>query len=179
MNKKRIVIYTSKYGSTEKYAKWLAEALKCPAKKQKDAGAPDLEAYDTVLYGGGIYAGRIEGFQKFLKSLGSGKNKKLILFLVGIKDTVEMDAYQKVADQNIPQEWRKVFQIFALHGDQLFSKMNTVHKMMMRLMHSMIKKKPETEQTEEDKQFLESFGKDIVCSSREQIEPILSYLSEK
>ena len=34
---KSIIIYESKYGSSEKYAKWLGEALSCEVAKRKNA----------------------------------------------------------------------------------------------------------------------------------------------
>lgn len=51
---KAIVVYTSKYGTTEKYARWIAEGLHCPAKELQDISAQDLTAYDTIIYGGGL-----------------------------------------------------------------------------------------------------------------------------
>ena len=173
-----IVIYTSKYGSTEKYANWIAEALDCPAKKLKDIRPQDLTAYDTILYGGGLYASSISGFKTFLKKLGTAQNKTLILFMVGMANPALKEIYQQTADQNIPSEWKGRFKVFSLRGDLLFSKMSVIHKVMMQVPKSMTLKKPAAERTEDDNQFLEHFGTDVIFTSREQIEPILTYLQQ-
>jgi len=52
----KIVIYKSRYGSTKAYAKWIAEELGCEAVEAKTVKAEDLERYDTIVYGGGLYA---------------------------------------------------------------------------------------------------------------------------
>lgn len=173
---KTIVIYTSKYGSTEKYARWIAETLNCPAKKLQDIRAGELDAYDTLVYGGGLYAGGIAGFKKFLSRLESAKDRKLVLFMVGMTSPTETDIYAEIAERNIPAEWKGCFEIFALRGDQLFSKMNGLHKLMMRVPKSMAEKKSASERTEDDKHFLENFGQDVIFASKEQLNPILSYL---
>lgn len=175
---KAIVIYTSKYGSTEKYARWIAEALECPAKKLQDIRAQELDKFDTLIYGGGLYAGGIAGFKKYLSMLESAKNRKLVLFMVGITNPNQKDVYAKISEQNIPTEWKDCFEVFALRGDQLFSKMSGLHKLMMRMPRSMAKKKPASERTEDDKHFLENYGQDVIFATREQIDPILNYIKQ-
>ena len=176
---KPIIIYTSKYGSTEKYANWLAEALKCPAKILKSITTQELATYDTIIYGGGLYAGGVAGFKRFLSYIGAAKDKNLILFMVGSTNPADKKTYAEVAERNIPAEWKERFQVFAFHGDQLFSKMSLLHRLMMRVPKFMAKRVPEAERTEDMKLFLENFGRDVVFTSREQIEPIVGYLQNR
>lgn len=53
---KIVVIYQSKYGATKKYAEWLAEELLCDLIETKKATIEQIEKYDVVILGGGIYA---------------------------------------------------------------------------------------------------------------------------
>ncbi len=64
-----VVIHESKYGYTKRYAEWLGEALSCPVFERKTFRPRDLSRYETVIYGGGIYAGGISGIQ-FLRRNG-------------------------------------------------------------------------------------------------------------
>lgn len=176
MNGKTIVIYTSKYGSAEKYAKWIAEALACPVKGLKDIHDRELSDYDTIIYGGGLYAGSVAGIKKFLQQLNSSNEKRLILFMVGMTNPAEKDIYEELAKRNLPQEWREKFEIFSFRGDLNFSKMSGLHKLMMRMRKSIAEKSPETERTEDDRQFLETFGSDVIFTSREQVEPLVNFI---
>ena len=83
---KVVVIYDSKYGSTERYAWRIAEELNCPLKKRSEAGKDDLKNYDVIVYGGGLYAGGVSGIRLLT---GNGKlleNKKVLLFTCGLAD---------------------------------------------------------------------------------------------
>lgn len=50
------VVYQSKYGSTEKYAKWIAETLACNLFDRETVTLDELRSYDTIIYGGGLLA---------------------------------------------------------------------------------------------------------------------------
>ena len=61
MNERIIVVYISIYGSTKTYAEWIAQALNARLARAKEVKPGSLSDYDTVIYGGGLYAGTIAG----------------------------------------------------------------------------------------------------------------------
>lgn len=65
---KVVILYQSKYGSTKKYAEWLAEELAGDLLETKKATAEQIAQYDVVILGGGIYASGIAGIS-FLKKV--------------------------------------------------------------------------------------------------------------
>lgn len=58
---KYLVICDSQYGFTEQYARWIAEELGCPCVARKDVKPEQLQKYDGLIYGGGLYAGGVSG----------------------------------------------------------------------------------------------------------------------
>ena len=62
------VVYKSKYGSTEKYAHWIAEDVKADIFKADNVKLDILLDYDTIVYCGGLYAGGILGFSLIKKN---------------------------------------------------------------------------------------------------------------
>lgn len=46
-----IILYKSKYGSTKKYAEWLAEETGFAPMDVGNASIEDVSQYDTVLFG--------------------------------------------------------------------------------------------------------------------------------
>lgn len=172
-----IVIYTSTYGSTEKYAHWIAQSLKCEAKKLSEIQPKDLANFHTIVYGGGLYAGSISGFKKFLAKLGDANNKRLVLYMVGMTDPERKETYAAIAEKSIPPEWKSKFQVFAFRGDQLFSRMSFLHRLMMKMPKSLAEKKPMEERTKDDEFFLETFGKDVVFTNKEAIQPLIDYVN--
>ena len=58
---KGIILYTSKYGATKRYADWLAEETGFGCMETGKATIGDVRDCDTIILGGGIYASGIVG----------------------------------------------------------------------------------------------------------------------
>ena len=57
--------------------------------------------YDTIIYGGGIYAGVIIGASLCIsRNLKKLQDKKIVIFTVGIGDTKDTSLYEKIKNQN-------------------------------------------------------------------------------
>ncbi|MCL5876230.1 MAG: flavodoxin domain-containing protein [Candidatus Bathyarchaeota archaeon] len=80
---KSIIIYASKSGNTKKIADQMAAQLGCEAIKITDSPTQtDLEAYDLVFAGTGLYAGTPnEDMVKYLNSLSMKSPKQFALFI--------------------------------------------------------------------------------------------------
>lgn len=94
---KAIVIYTSKRGSTQQYAEWIAEDLACEAVSFADLRTKevDLHEYDCIIYGGWIRGSGIVDFDKFGRMLDPQLMQRLIVFGVGMADETA-DNYAQV-----------------------------------------------------------------------------------
>ncbi|EQB87367.1 menaquinone-dependent protoporphyrinogen IX oxidase [Clostridium punense] len=78
-----VVIYQSKYGATKKYAEWLAEELSGDLLETKKATVEQIEKYDVIILGGGIYATGVAGISFLKKHYNRLKNSKIVVFAVG------------------------------------------------------------------------------------------------
>lgn len=82
---KTAVIYYSKYGTTENYARLIAKELGADLFEAKKTKFRDIKDYDTVVFGGGIYSGGIRGIELITKNWYKGLcDKKVVCFAVGI-----------------------------------------------------------------------------------------------
>ena len=80
---KGIIIYKSKYGSTKKYAEWLKEATGFEMVEADKAKIDEVAQCDTIIFGGGIYAGGIAGVNFLKKNIAKLKGKKIVAFCCG------------------------------------------------------------------------------------------------
>lgn len=103
---KIIVIYKSKSGYTKTYAEWISKDLNCDIKDVKDITISELEGYDVIIYGGGLYATGINGISILKKNYHLLKNKKLIVWATGENPGRESDL-QKVWQHNFTDEQLK------------------------------------------------------------------------
>ena len=128
-----IVIYKSKYGATKKYAEWIAEALSCEMVEAKNVKASDLLKYDTIIYGGGLYAEVINGVTLITKNFDMLKEKKLIVFTTAITPLSYREYYDNyVIKKNFKPEMLDRIKIFNFMGKMLTDELSLVHKTALK-----------------------------------------------
>ena len=142
---KTAVVFQSKYGSTKKYAQWIAEALSCDLLERKNVKTEDLKTYDTIVYGGGLYAGGVSGLELITKNYESLADKNLILFTCGLAD---------VSRATIPTASRRVEKAMSAEmqersglspaGRNGLYKARAPHKAMMGMVRKATPRKPRT-----------------------------------
>jgi menaquinone-dependent protoporphyrinogen oxidase len=133
---KTLIVYASKYGTTEECAEYLGKALGkdvsfCNLAKD---GFPDLSSYDCIVIGGGIYAGRIH---KKVRSFCQASGPKLLDKRLGlfICDMEEGEASKKQLENNYPQELVSHATVADSFGGQfLFSRMGFFVRTLIKLM---------------------------------------------
>ena len=139
---KTIVLYKSKYGSTEKYARWIAEELSCEVNDVKNVKIDDLLEYDTIIYGGGLYAEVIAGVYILTKNIEKLRGKKLIVFTTGITPLDCREYYDKlVIEKNFKGDMAKEFKVFNFMGKMLMSELSLVHRAALKTLKKIMSDK--------------------------------------
>ena len=175
---KTAVIYKSKYGHTKQYAEWIAESLETDLFEEDKINSSDLASYDKIIYGGGLYAGGINGADLISKNFQSIKNKNLIVFTVGLASPEDPSIYTAILEKAFTEEMRKNIKFFHFRGGINYKELGLIHKGMMAMLKKMVEKKKEEEMTEEDKQMLATYGAQVDFSDRKSVEPLLKYVLE-
>ncbi len=176
---KTLVLYKSKYGATKQYAQWIAESLNADIFEVAELKNIDFSIYDKLVYGGGLYAGGINGIDSIVKNFDKIRDKKIIIFTVGLADTKNQDNINSIKNsinKTLPAELVEKSQIFHLRGAMDYSKLGTIHKGMMAMMKKSVSKKAQDKLTQEDREMLETYGKQVSFVSRENIDEIINTL---
>jgi menaquinone-dependent protoporphyrinogen IX oxidase len=175
------VVYSSKYGHTKKYAQWLAEELSADIYDGKGVNINAFEEYSTIVFGGSLYAGTNKAAGLLVKYFEQIKDKKVVLFTCGMFDVSKesiLIGIKKELDKVITPEIRKQIGIFHLRGGIDSNNLSFLHKIMVKVPYSLIKKKTENELTDEDRNFLEIYGKAIDYSDKKALDPIIQYCKQ-
>lgn len=126
---KTIVVYKSKYGSTRTYAEWIAQELNCSAVDAKDIKIDELKEYDTIIYGGGLYAEVISGVTLITKNLDKLEGKKLVVYSTGITPLEYRDYYDKlVIEKNFKPHMLDKIKVYNFLGKMIIDELTLVHK---------------------------------------------------
>ncbi|MGE5627606.1 MAG: flavodoxin domain-containing protein [Solirubrobacterales bacterium] len=169
------VIYKSKYGSTKKYAQWIAESLNAELFEESEVSAEKLLEYNTIIYGGGLYASGISGISVITKNFDLIKDKNIIVFTVGLNTTEDISIFEPIIKKNIPDYMRNSIKFFHLRGGMDYSKLNFMHKTMMGMMKKAVEKKEI--KTDEDMHMLETYGGIVDFKDPKTIEPLITYVN--
>lgn len=174
------VVYKSKYGSTKKYAQWIADDAKAVLYECSQVDINKLMEYDTIIYGGGLYASGIAGVSIITKNYNLIKDKSIIVFTVGLADPENKEIFTNVIEKNFPsEEMRKSIKFFHLRGGIDYKKLGIIHKSMMAMLKIMLSKKDASELSNEDKELLATYGGKVDFTDRTTIKPLITFLIEK
>lgn len=170
------VIYKTKYGFTETYARWIAEDLGAELLSADKVKTADLQNYSTLIFGGGLYAGGVSGISTLTKNFERIKSKALYLFTVGAADVTEqknIDSIRSSLGRVLTPTMMQTIKIYHFRGGMKYSEMSLTHRAMMDMMIKMVRKKPESELRAEDKMMLETYGQDVDFTDLRMISPLL------
>jgi len=129
-----LIIYVTRYGCTEYCSEVLARQLGREVKtvNLKKNRLPDLGGFDTIIVGGSIHAGRIQGIiKRFCRNYHDClMQKRLGLFLCCME---EGDRANEQFAQAFPEDLRNHAVVRGLFGGVIdFQKMNWLEKAIMK-----------------------------------------------
>lgn len=174
-----LVTYASKYGTTKRYAQWIAEDLACDLRDSREVNAELLKSYDILIHGGGLYAGGLSGIQTIVKNYDAISNKRIILFSCGLADPEDPENVAHIEaglEKVLTPEMREKIRQFHLRGGIDYSRLGLTHKAMMAMLRRVMLKKGYDNLRSEDQMMLDTYGGTVDFTNRESLAPLLNYV---
>ena len=128
---KILVLYRTKYGSTELYAKWIAEEVKADLVKIEDFDTARFDQYSTIIIGSPTYMGKIQIKDFLEKNWDALKTKSVFLFNTGLFP--EESPESKKSFELIPTHIRDHIEYIKLPGKIDKKKLKFTEKMIAKL----------------------------------------------
>lgn len=165
-----IIIYNSKTGFTQRYAKWIQEELDCTCIEFKKAKNQDLSQYQCVIFGSWLMAATIVKLDWFQTFAAQHPEKYCVVFGVGASPAEYEDTIQLMKEIFSTEE----FKGFYFQGGLDYDKMKFPHKQMMKMMSKSLQKKKDKDAKETimAKMLSQSYDE----SNREAIMPLVEYV---
>lgn len=129
---KGLVVYKSRYGATEQYAKWISEALGVPLKIADDITPQQIACNDYIIAGSSIYMGKILLKDWLKKNADLLKTKRLILFIVGAAPPEQKAKTEQYFTDNIPKELQCRASCFYLQGKSIHKELSLLDKLLLK-----------------------------------------------
>lgn len=173
-----IVVYKSKYGSTKAYAEWIAEELGCKAVDAKGMKIDELVKYDTIIYGGGLYAEIIAGVNLITKNIDKLAGKKIAVYSTGITPLDCRDYYDKmVIEKNFKPEMLEHIKVFNFMGKMILDELSFPHRTAIKALKKLMGGKENS--TEMEKLLVDLCDADGDFTDREAIKDLVAYVKEQ
>ncbi len=170
------VVYCSKYGSTKRYAEWIAEETGAQLYAEKECSSRDLQDYDTIVFGGAIHAGGILGIKFIQKNLKQFAGKRIIVFAVGLN--VEDEQNQQQCIEINFKKMMKDIPCFFLRGAYDPPRISGFDKKLMGMVRKMIAGKKNSEITEQEQELLKAIDEGADYVDRSRIAELVRFIKE-
>ncbi len=174
MNKQILVIYKSVTSFTKQYAKWIAEELDCGVMDLKEVSAKTMSEYNTVVFGGRLHAGSVDGLKKAKKLFGESTATRFVVFATGATPNTAAEMIEAEWKNNFAPDEMKRIPRFYMQSGLRYDKMPFGDKLMMKVFAAMVKRKKD--KGDYETAMAQALGNSYDLSSKEYIEPLVSYV---
>lgn len=159
---KTIVVYGSRYGTAERYARELSRRIGAQAESYDACGS--LKGFDVIVYVGALYAGGVLGLRKTFDKVPFSPARKVVVATVGLADPGDQQNVASIRESLKKQLSQELFEhasIFHLRGGIDYSKLSVAHKTMMGMLYRKAKGLPSDQQTADSIALVETYGKKV------------------
>lgn len=173
---KKLVTYKSKTGFAKKYAEMVAEEIGCEVLPFEKMSAQKMSEFDVVVFGGGIYAGNINGLKKAREMFKKSTAKQFVVFATGGSPSeAARESVEEIWTRNLAEDINNIPHYYMQAGI-CYEKMSFPDKTLMKMFASMLSKK--ADKTDAEKGFEEQIKQSYDISDKEFAKPLIQYLSE-
>lgn len=173
MREKTVIVYNSRNGSTRRYAEWLARDCSARLIPWQEAVVDELAGYETVVFGGCVYNGLIEGISLVKNNRDMLRACRFFVFTVGLTQPGDEAAFRQVLDRNFEPGELEGIRFHHFLGALDFKKMSPMQRMMMRLLKKSIQRKPRENRSQLESYVLEAYGGQVDFTDRSYIRPLV------
>ena len=162
---KGLVVYKSRYGCTETYAKWLGEEIGFEVLPVNKAGR--LEEYGVLIIGSCVRVSKPAIAGWVIRNWPRIKGKKIVFFTTSGAVSTDPEL-QRSFEAVFPEDIRSKMRYFPLNGRKIMNELSWLDRQAMKMAVRMTMKK--------DPALAERMGEDFNRMNREEVRPIVEHV---
>ncbi len=176
-----LVCYKSTTGFTKRYAEMISGETGCTLMNSRDVTARIISQYDTIVFGGRLHAGVIDGLKKIRKLITKSGGKTFVVFATGAMPLEAEETIQQMWENNLTPEELRQIPHFYMPGGLCYEKMPLPDKIMMKAFASVMKRqlRHKENKTPMEQSFEENISTSYDISSKEYVKPLVSFLKDR
>lgn len=169
-----IILYKSKYGATKKYVDWLVEETGFDVIETSKAKICEIQKYDVIILGGGIYAMGIAGLSFLRKNIRALKGKKVIVFCDGASPFDEK-VFEEIKKHNMKEDLKEI-PFFYCRGGWDLDAMSFIDRNMCKMLQKSVAKKELSTLETWEKALIEAGNEKCDWTNKDYLKPVLDEL---
>ncbi len=173
---KILITYKSKTDFTKRYAEILAVAVDGYLMDFKEVTVEKMSEFDVIVYGGGLYAGMVNGLKKAKEMFEKSSADRFIVFATGGTPNEATKEIETVWENNLTVEESESIPHFYMQSGICYEKMSFANKTILKMMSNVLSKKKNKDSVEEG--FAQAISSSYDISSPQYAEPLIKYLLE-
>lgn len=173
----KVIIYGTQYGTAGKYAEELSRRTQIACKSYEEID--DINAYDTIVYIGSLYAGGVMGMKKTMAAYQAEQHKRLIIVTVGLADPEDPENANHIKTgirKQLPDGVYEHASVYHLRGAIDYSGLGMKHKAMMALLVRTARNLPEEKKNAEVRAMIETYNQTVDFIDFDRLNQITSEL---
>ncbi|MEG0005897.1 MAG: flavodoxin domain-containing protein [Clostridium sp.] len=176
MDGKVVVLYSSKYGGSKKYAELISKKLNSYIFDINNFDKSVLMKAETIIFGAGVYAGSVNNIKMFGELAYLIQGKRFIVFTCGLTDRDDNSGITLI-DNNLNKALKELeFKYYYYMGKIDYAKLNFIDKIIMKVLVKSLSKKSENDLTKHDKLILSTYGQVLDLINEDSIEDLIKYV---
>lgn len=170
-----LVVHASKYGSSQRYAEWIGEAISAPVVAVGDASPDQLAAQEIVVFCAAIYGPMLRGSGELRQAMERDSVTRWVLVTVGLSDPALTTKRDELVASKFPVPLRDRLEVVHLRGAMDRERLTLLERSMMTTIRKALSVK--RDRTPEDQAMLDVLEPASVdLTDRAAIEPVVDCL---
>lgn len=174
---KKIVIYETTYGSTESYAKRIAEELGATIKKHEQIRVEKLADYDVVIIGTCLLSGKIYDTERIEQWINTYPDKTWGLFTVGLSNPSLTD-FEPIFKENFSEVVQQRITPFHFRGTIRYKRLNLMYGLLDKAHINRQRSIDTVPLDDEGLALLKTYGTIIDSRDADSIKPLIEWVEE-
>jgi len=173
------VVYKSNYGAARSYAIYIAKALGADLYDLRRIKEFDFSRYDTVVFGGGLYAGKVNGLHFLSSHALELAGKRLCVYTTGLSDPTigaNVERMEKTVKKALPSPIAEQTRVFCFRGGIDYDELSFSHSAMMAMLRQVISHKRPEKLSNDERTILDTYGKVVDFTDMTAANPLVAFV---
>lgn len=172
-----IVIYSTRFGSTEKYAFEIAKRLQCSAVKSQHVSREDLANYDLIIFGSCLLEGMLTDAHYFQDWVHTYPDKIWALFTVGLSNPA-LTNFSLILRQNFDEMVLSKTTFFHYRGTIQYKRLVLMQDLIQQMKVARAHSLDQTPLSDENQALLEKYGTYCDAADLASIDELIQWVNK-